>query len=136
MLKTELVHGARLAVLAVGVTLAWGATTPAVAFQALAVTAPAAPRPSAGLPGHPPDRYVIELPPAYPRPPAGFVPLPASGPTRIFLDRPSPQHGHVWAPGRTEVIVGVDATGRIIHVLEWIPGRFERDPAGQSPNPR
>jgi hypothetical protein len=27
----------------------------------------------------------------------------------------------VWIPSRTEIVVGIDPSGRIVHVLEYIP---------------
>ncbi len=104
--------------------LVLGAAAPAVALEGLRPAVPAAP--GAPAPGPRPDRHFVAVPPAYPYPPVGFLPLPSSARPLVLPDRPSPHHGHVWVPGRTEVVVGIDGRGRIIHVLEYIPGRFER----------
>ncbi len=72
------------------------------------------------------DRRYVAIPPAYPAPPAGFLPFPASAPPLIIRDPGSPPIRPVWTPGRVEVIVGIDSKGRITHALEYTPGRFER----------
>ena len=72
------------------------------------------------------DRRYITIPPAYPAPPPGFLPLPASGPPLMIRDAGLPPDRPVWTPGRIEVIVGVDSKGRITHALEYTPGRFDR----------
>lgn len=110
----------------VAVALVLGTAGPATALDGLATPVPAAPGASAVLPGPRPDRYFVAVPPAYPYPPSGFVPLPSTERTLVLPGHPASQHGHVWVPGRTEVVVGIDRSGRIVHVLEYVPGRFER----------
>lgn len=113
----------------VAAALVLGAAAPAVALEGLRPAVPAAPGAPAVPPGPRADRHFVAIPPAYPYPPAGFLPLPSSARPLVLPDRPSPHHGHVWVPGRTEVVVGIDGRGRIIHVLEYIPGRFEAAPS-------
>ena len=84
------------------------------------------------------DRSVVVLPPAYPAPPPGFVPLPPSGAPLILVAPgvraegppavPPPEVARrpVWLPGRAEVVVGLDRGGRVIQILEYRPGRFVR----------
>ncbi|MBI3456209.1 MAG: hypothetical protein HY002_10525 [Candidatus Rokubacteria bacterium] len=72
------------------------------------------------------DRYPMVLPPAYPAPPAGFIPLPGHVPPRGLPEPVSPTHDHRWVPGRAEVVIGLDPRGRATHVLEYVPGHFER----------
>jgi hypothetical protein len=84
------------------------------------------------------DATVIVLPPAYPAPPPGFVPLPASGPPLILVAPgarvegppavPSPGAAPrpVWLPGRSEVVIGLGPGGRVTQILRYTPGRFVR----------
>ena len=82
-----------------------------------------------------PDRHYVSLPPAYPLPPPGFRALPGSR-SRPMVAEPLPPHGDpVWIPSRTEVLVGVDASGRLIHAREFVPGHFVGRPAHQSVAP-
>lgn len=73
-----------------------------------------------------PDRRYLALPPAYPAPPAGFFPLPAAGVPSVPRDPATPADRPTWTPARTEVVIGLDARGRITSVLEHTPGRFGR----------
>ena len=84
------------------------------------------------------DTTVVILPPAYPAPPPGFVPLPASGPPLILVAPgarvegppavPSPGAAPrpVWLPGRSEVVLGLGRGGRVTQILRYTPGRFVR----------
>jgi hypothetical protein len=77
-----------------------------------------------GVPSLRVDRRYVPLAPGYPRPPRGFVPLPRSGAPLLFPTEVPGQPDRVWVPGRTELAVGLDGRGRLIHVLEHTPGHF------------
>lgn len=77
------------------------------------------------------DRRYVIIPPAYPAPPPGFLPLPSSGSPLVLRepgirDSGAPPDRPIWTPARTEVVVGIDSKGRITNVLEYTPGRFDR----------
>ncbi len=77
-------------------------------------------------PGVQPDRSFLALPPAYPRPRASFVPIRAGGSPPTHVPAPTPATPDpVWVPERLDVVTGIDATGRVTHALERVPGRFE-----------
>ena len=77
------------------------------------------------------DTTWVAVPPAYPAPPGTFVPLPGSGTPAPLLPPDErnrltlPGSAPVWTPGRYEVVTGLDASGRVVHGLRWLPGRFE-----------
>ena len=72
------------------------------------------------------DRRYVPIPPIYPAPPPGFLPLPASGTPPVIRDPGAPPDRPAWSPGRLEVVVGIDGKGRITHGLEYTPSRFDR----------
>lgn len=72
------------------------------------------------------DRRYLNLPPIYPAPTRGFVPRPSSVAPMVPRDPGAPADRPAWTPGHTEVLMGLDDQGRLTHVQEYTPGRFER----------
>lgn len=72
------------------------------------------------------DRRYVAIPPAYPAPPAGFLRLPSSVPALPAREPHAATGAPTWHPSRAEIVVGLDARGRITHALEHTPGRLDR----------
>lgn len=83
------------------------------------------------------DRAIVSMPPIYPAPSGGFLRLPETrstpiGPVEDPVLRGAPARSGPAGgrPTRThsrlEPAVGIDARGRVITILEYTPGRFDR----------
>ena len=70
------------------------------------------------------DRRFLAMPPAYPAPPRGFLPLPSAGTSPVFVAPGTPADRPVWSPARTDPVFGVDGQGHVTSALQYTPGRF------------